>query len=106
MLKQLFLTILIGLPVLSAVIYVIRWGGLYFYFYVWLLVLVVTLFLMTIYPNVIAPWFNKFTPVPEGELRTAVYELSSKLGFPLTQLYIVDGFTSISSFKCLFLWIF
>lgn len=41
----------------------------------------------------IAPWFNKFTPVPEGELRDKIFALAQRVDFPLTQLFIVDGST-------------
>lgn len=39
----------------------------------------------------VQPLFNKFTPVPEGDLRTRVEALASKLKFPLTHLYVIDG---------------
>lgn len=50
-------------------------------------------FFAQLYPNVIAPWFNKFTPVPEGELRDKIFALAQRVDFPLTQLFIVDGST-------------
>lgn len=44
-----------------------------------------------VYPTFIQPLFNKLTPLPEGELRTRVEALASKLGFPLKHLYVIDG---------------
>jgi STE24 endopeptidase len=52
---------------------------------------VVLVVMMTIYPNFIAPLFNKFEPLPEGELRTAIENLARQEKFPLTKLYVVDG---------------
>ena len=39
----------------------------------------------------IAPLFDKFTPVPEGELRTAIEALAKRIDFPLTKLLVVEG---------------
>jgi STE24 endopeptidase len=39
----------------------------------------------------IAPLFDKFTPVPEGELRTAIERLAKRIDFPLTKLLVVEG---------------
>ena len=39
----------------------------------------------------IAPLFDKFTPVPEGELRSAIEELAVRIDFPLTKLLVVEG---------------
>jgi STE24 endopeptidase len=47
--------------------------------------------MVIIYPTVIQPFFNKLTPLPEGELRTRVEALASKLKFPLKHLYEIDG---------------
>ncbi|RWS19350.1 CAAX prenyl protease 1-like protein, partial [Leptotrombidium deliense] len=46
---------------------------------------------MTVYADYIAPLFDKFVPVPEGELRTKIEALASSLDFPLKKLYIVEG---------------
>jgi len=45
------------------------------------------------YPTVIAPLFNKFTELPEGELRSKIEALASRVEFPLTKLYQIDGST-------------
>ena len=39
----------------------------------------------------IAPLFDTFTPVPEGELRTAIEMLAKRIDFPLTKLLVVEG---------------
>jgi len=46
---------------------------------------------MTIYPMVIAPLFDKYTPLKEGDLRTRIENLAAKIKFPLTKLYVVEG---------------
>eukprot|EP00744_Colponema_vietnamica_P006444 GILI01009361.1.p1 GENE.GILI01009361.1~~GILI01009361.1.p1 ORF type:complete len:272 (-),score=93.51 GILI01009361.1:240-1055(-) len=85
------LLIVLGVPIMSSLIWVIRWGGPHFYFYVWIFVMCVSLFFITIYPHFIAPLFNTFTELPQGTLRFAIEELAGRLNFPLTRLYVVDG---------------
>lgn len=85
------LTFLLGVPVLSLIIWIIRIGGPNFYYYVWACLCVVSIVLMTIYPTLIAPLFNKYTKLEEGETKTAIEDLAKKVGFPLTNLFTVDG---------------
>lgn len=47
--------------------------------------------MVIIYPTVIQPLFNKLSPLKEGELRTRIEGLASKLKFPLKHLYEIDG---------------
>lgn len=51
----------------------------------------VTFFFMTIYPDLIAPLFDKYTPLPEGDLRTQIETLAASIDFPLKKLYVVEG---------------
>jgi STE24 endopeptidase len=44
----------------------VYWGGDHFYLYLWLFAMFMMLFLMTVYPDLIAPLFDKYTPLPEG----------------------------------------
>ncbi|DAZ97407.1 TPA: hypothetical protein N0F65_011291, partial [Lagenidium giganteum] len=90
-LKGLLLFMVIGYPVCAVLIYVIRWGGEHFYFYVWCFLFVFSIIMMTIYPVLIMPLFNTFTPLEQGELRTRIEALASSLNFPLTKLFVVDG---------------
>ena len=46
---------------------------------------------MTIYPEFIAPLFDKYVPLPDGELKEKIEALARKVGFPLTKLYVVQG---------------
>lgn len=87
----LLLTFVIGAPILSVVIWLVRWGGQYFYFYVWGFLFVVSLILMTVYPTLIAPLFNKYDKLESGPVYSAIEELAKKVSFPLTQIYVVDG---------------
>ena len=55
---------------------------------------VLTVFMIAIQPlfvHVIAPMFNKFTPLEEGELRKEIEKYTSKVDFPLMRIDIMDG---------------
>ena len=51
--------------------------------------------MITIYADYIAPLFDKFAPLPEGELRTKIEELAHSISFPLYKLYVVEGWCRI-----------
>lgn len=61
------LTMVLGFPIIAIMVGIIRWGGPFFYFYVWAFLFVVSIVMMTIYPTIIAPLFNKYTKLDQGE---------------------------------------
>lgn len=67
------------------------WGGSSFVLYVGGFFVVVTLVMSTIYPNLIAPLFNKFDELEDGELKTKIYEQAGKLHYPLSKIYVCDA---------------
>merc|ERR1712110_519297 len=75
----------------AGVIKIIYWGGDYFFIYLWLFVVLITLFLMTVYPDLIAPLFDKYTPMPDGQLKTEIEQLAASIDFPLYKLFVVEG---------------
>merc|ERR1712045_361735 len=50
-----------------------------------------TLFMMIIHPEFIAPLFDKYTPLPDGDLRTQIEKLAVSIQFPLYKLFVVEG---------------
>ncbi|KAK4415916.1 CAAX prenyl protease 1 [Sesamum alatum] len=96
MIKGIVLAIVIGPPIVAAIIIIVQKGGPYLAIYLWAFMLIVSLVMMTIYPVLIAPLFNKFTPLPEGDLRTKIEVLASSLKFPLKKLFVIDGSTRSS----------
>lgn len=47
--------------------------------------------LVTIYADYIAPLFDKFIPLPEGELKQQIETMAKSIDFPLTKVYVVEG---------------
>ena len=73
--KKLLVGQAIGLPILSLLLYIIKAGGSFFFVYAWLFVLITSLFMMTIYPDFIAPLFDRYDRLPDGDLRTGIEKL-------------------------------
>ncbi|KAJ3248810.1 CAAX prenyl protease 1 [Chytriomyces hyalinus] len=89
--KTFILTSVIAAPVVAAMLQIIKWGGDNFFFYVWMFMLVFQITMILLYPTVIAPMFNKFTPLEEGKLKTMIGELATRVHFPLTKVFVIDG---------------
>jgi len=90
--KALALFIVIGVPVLSAVLWFMdRYGDSLWWLYVWILLAMVQLFITTIFPVVIVPLFNKLTPLPEGSLREQIEAVVKKISFKMSDIFTMDG---------------
>lgn len=81
----------LGSPVLAGFLKIVDYFGNNFFYYVWLFILGVQTFMITVYPIFILPLFNKLTPLEDGKLKTEVEALAAKLQFPLKHLYVIDG---------------
>ena len=89
-LKSYLLLLLLGVPLISAILYFFEslenaW------LYAWGLMSLLSVVMPKIYTQFIAPMFNKFTPLEGGELRDMIEDYSKKVDFPLTEVYVVDG---------------
>jgi STE24 endopeptidase len=91
LLKGLGLSIVLGAPLLAGVLYFFESAGSYAWLYVWALITVFTLGVQYIAPTWIMPLFNKFEPLEDGELRTAIMAAADKAGFPLQGVFRIDG---------------
>ena len=91
MIKGQALMVVFGVPLLSAFLAIVQKTGNGFFYYLWLLGIGVQVFAITIYPIAILPLFNKLSPLKEGDLKTGVEGLAKRLGFPLKELYVIDG---------------
>ena len=90
-LKGYALTVILGSAVIVPILYFFERFGPGGWWIAWGLV---TLFMIAVQPlfvHVIAPLFNKFTPLEEGELRLAIEEYSEKVKFPIGRIDIMDG---------------
>lgn len=90
-LKGYLLSIILGAPLLGLLIYLIQNFGPDFWIYFWIAVALFTLFMNLFYTTLILPLFNKLSPLEEGDLRKAIEEYSRKVGFPLKNIFVIDG---------------
>ncbi len=89
--KGLILGLILGVPLLAALLSFFMYLGDLAWLYAWGLVTLFTLVMQYIAPTWIMPLFNKFTPLEDGELRTAIEEYTQKVNFPLQGLFVIDG---------------
>ena len=89
--KQAFLAIMLGLPLVLGVLWLMGVMGEHWWLYVWLTWMGFNLLVLAIYPTFIAPLFNKFTPLPDGELKQRIERLLQKCGFKAKGLFVMDG---------------
>lgn len=81
----------IGGGMLALIIYIYQLTGKNFWWYAWIVVTFFSIFMVLFYSNLIVPLFNKQTPLPEGELKTAIESFANKVGFTLDNIYVIDG---------------
>jgi STE24 endopeptidase len=81
----------IGLPLLAAVLWLMTQMGSTWWLYVWLVWLGFNLLALLIYPTVIAPLFNKFTPLADASLKARIEALLARCGFRSSGLFVMDG---------------
>jgi STE24 endopeptidase len=91
MFKGLLLGALIGLPLVWVVLALMQWTGPLWWLYTWLVWSGFQLLMMVLYPTVIAPMFNKFTPLADESLKTRIESLMARVGFASKGLFVMDG---------------
>jgi len=90
-LKSVLLGAALGLPLLAAVLQLMRAGGPAWWLAAWLLWSGFSLLLSIAYPWLIAPLFNRFTPLGDEALRQRIGHLLERTGFRSNGVYTMDG---------------
>lgn len=96
MIKQAFVGLLLGAPILFAALWLMQGAGEYWWFYLWVVWSVFNLLMLAIYPTFIAPIFNKFSPLADDSLKSRIEALLTKCGFKSQGLFVMDGSTRSS----------
>jgi len=89
--KELVLMIGIGFPLLWALLALVGLTGSKWWLWGFGLLFGIQLVMMVLYPKFIMPWFNKLTPLAEGELRTQLLALADRTGFRAQTIQVMDG---------------
>lgn len=90
-LKGLVLMLLIGTPLAALVFWLMESAGSYWWLTVWLVWMSFSLLMLWAYPSFIAPLFNKFNPLEEGELKQRIEHLLQRNGLNSDGIFVMDG---------------
>jgi STE24 endopeptidase len=82
---------LIGLPLAALVLWLMAQAGSAWWLWAWGVFMGFNLLMLVVYPTVIAPLFNRFTPLQDDGLRQRVQALAQRCGFAITELFVMDG---------------
>lgn len=85
------LSLAIGVPLLYVILWLMAQAGEQWWIYTWALLTGFSLLMMWIYPTLIAPIFNKFEPLEEGETLNRIKNLLSRCGFSSNGVFVIDG---------------
>ena len=91
MLKGGLLGLIIGVPLLYIILWLMEQTGDQWWIYTWLVISVFSLFMMWVYPTWIAPIFNKFEPLEEGDTLNRITGLLKRCGFNSNGIFVIDG---------------
>ncbi len=89
--KMLLLGLLIGGPLLFLILWFLGHAGDRAWLYAWLATALFTLALQFLAPTWILPLFNRFTPLEDEELKSALAAYGRRVNFPLEKVFVIDG---------------
>ncbi|MCF8230133.1 MAG: M48 family metallopeptidase [Bacteroidales bacterium] len=82
---------ILGGGILALIVWIYTSTGEWFWLITWIALGGFMVFMSMFYSNLIVPLFNKQTPLEEGDLRNAIEDFASKVGFKLKNIYVMDG---------------
>lgn len=89
--KTLLLSLLFGLPLAAAVLWIMGNTGPAWAVWAWATWVVFNVLLIWLFPTFIAPLFNKFTPLEQPEIAERIKRLMDRCGFSVKGLFVMDG---------------
>ena len=90
-LKGLVLSLLLLFPLVVLLLWLVEVAGPLWWLWGFLALFLFQLLMAVVYPAWIMPWFNKFTPLPEGDLRSRLMNLADRTGFKAQTILVMDG---------------
>jgi STE24 endopeptidase len=91
LLKGLLLGAALGAPIFALIIWLYDRAGQSAWLHAWVSVSALQLLLAFVAPAFLFPLFNRFSPLPQGELRNAIEEYARGQGFTLKEMFTMDG---------------
>jgi STE24 endopeptidase len=81
----------LGLPLAFLVLWLMKSAGVYWWLLAWVAWMAFQLLVLVLYPTLIAPLFNRFSPLPAGDARERIERLLARCGFRSSGLFVMDG---------------
>ena len=89
--KSSALGLVLGLPLVGAILWLMKSGGNQWWLMAWAMLVSYQLFVMWLAPNYIMPLFNKFQPLEDSQLQKRVDALMQRTGFKSDGFFVMDG---------------
>ncbi len=89
--KSVLVTAALGLPLLALVLWLMAAAGTYWWLYAWAVWVGFNALVLVLYPTVIAPLFNRFQPLADGDLAARIGALLARTGFSSRGVFVMDG---------------
>jgi STE24 endopeptidase len=89
--KGLALTVALGGPLLAVTLLLMERAGRWWWLWAWALWLAVMLLIAWAYPVLIAPLFNRFSPLADQALKARIESLLERCGFTSKGVFVVDS---------------
>ena len=89
--KSLLLTIILGTILISLLMLMVRYAGDIWWIWAWLIFFSFQILMSILYPTLIAPIFNKFTPVDKTELAEKIRSLAEKENLTIKGVFQMDA---------------
>lgn len=89
--KAALLAIAFGAPLLALILWLMDVSGGLWWLYAWLAWSLFNLLVLAIYPTLIAPIFNRFSPMRDEVLRGRIERLLERCGFRTQGVFVMDG---------------
>ena len=83
--------LILGVPLLWTILWLMEKAGDPWWIYAWIVWTSFSLFIMWVYPTLIAPIFNKFEPLEEGDTLDRIKQLLHRCGFSSNGIFVIDG---------------
>ena len=90
-LKSWSITILFGGGIIGFIIIQFETFGKDFWIVAWLFITTISVLINGFYAQIIVPLFNKQTKLEEGNLKNDIEKYSKKVGFDLSNIFVIDG---------------
>ena len=89
--KNIFVSAILMSILLACIIGILVLFPNTWWIFVTCILLIFSIISIVIYPVIIAPMFNKFTPLEDGELKERISKLITELGFKSSGIFVMDA---------------